>query len=165
MHPQKNHKRLIRCFNKFIESGYDAILLIIGSDFNSKSGLELQTAACNSIFFLGQKHNISDYLSLSDIFVLSSDFEGMPITLIEALANACVPVGTPVSGIIDVVEDGVNGFISSNFTDESFIKLLVRSYKGYKLINGAKLIETYNDKLSISVCADQYLDFFGIKRK
>ena len=37
--PQKNHKRLIRCFNKFIESGYDAILLIIGSDFNSKSGL------------------------------------------------------------------------------------------------------------------------------
>lgn len=36
--PQKNHKRLIRCFNKFIESGYDAILLIIGSDFNSKSG-------------------------------------------------------------------------------------------------------------------------------
>ena len=67
MHPKKNHKRLIRCFNKFIESGYDAILLIIGSDFNSKSGLELQTAACNSIFFLGQKHNISDYLSLSDI--------------------------------------------------------------------------------------------------
>jgi len=163
--PQKNHKRLIRCFNKFIESGYDAILLIIGSDFNSKSGLELQTVACNSIYFLGQKHNIPDYLSLSDIFVLSSDFEGMPITLIEALANACVPVGTPVSGIIDVVEDGVNGFISSDFTDESFIKLLVRSYKRYKLIDRAKLIETYNDKLSISMCADQYLDFFDIKRK
>ena len=51
------------------------------------------------------------------------------------------------------------------YDKKSFIKLLVPSYKGYKLINGAKLIETYNDKLSISVCADQYLDFFGIKRK
>lgn len=163
--PQKNHKRLVRCFNKFVEEGYDAILLIIGSDFNSKSGLELQADACDNIYFLGQKHNVSDYLSLSDVFVLSSDFEGMPITLIEALANACVPAGTPVSGIVDVVEDGVNGFISSDFSDESFIELLARSYKEYKLINKVKLIETYNNKLSISICANQYLDFFNIKKK
>lgn len=162
---QKNHKRLVRCFNKFIELGYDAILLIIGSDFNTEYGLKLQADACDSIYFLGQKHNVSDYLSLSDVFVLSSDFEGMPITLIEALANVCVPAGTPVSGIVDFVEDGVNGFVSSCFTDESFIELLVRSCEKYKLINKVRLIETYNDKLSISICANKYLSFFDIKRK
>lgn len=158
--PQKNHKRLIRCFNKLVDMGHDAVLLIIGSGFDVDSGLELQVEACDRVYFLGQKHNVADYLCLSDIFVLSSDFEGMPITLIEALANGCVPAGTPVSGIIDVVEDNVNGFISKDFTDESFLDLLVRSYEKHRFIDKMKLVDTYDSKLSISICADKYLASF-----
>jgi len=39
----------------------------------------------------------------------------MPITLIEAFACGCIPVGTPVSGFNDVVTDGANGFIAKDF--------------------------------------------------
>ena len=45
---------------------------------------------------------------------------------------------------------------------KEFLLNVFSSNCGYGYVRN---IETYNDKLSISVCADQYLDFFGIKRK
>ncbi len=46
-----------------------------------------------------------------DVFLLTSDFEGIPLTLLEAMSAGCVPVVTEIqSGIPEVVDDGVNGF-------------------------------------------------------
>jgi glycosyltransferase involved in cell wall biosynthesis len=48
----------------------------------------------------------------SDVFLLLSDFEGLPLTLIEALHYGCIPVVRRIrSGVADVVEDGVNGYV------------------------------------------------------
>jgi glycosyltransferase involved in cell wall biosynthesis len=51
------------------------------------------------------------YLQASDIFVLSSYFEGMPNSLIEAMAsnNACI--STDVGSVSDIIEDNINGFL------------------------------------------------------
>lgn len=46
-----------------------------------------------------------------DIYVSSSDFEGKSIALAEAMSNGVVPIVTDVSGVDDLIEDGVNGFI------------------------------------------------------
>jgi glycosyltransferase involved in cell wall biosynthesis len=47
----------------------------------------------------------------SDVFLLASAFEGLPVSLLEAMSRGCVPVVADVrSGIPDLVEDGVNGF-------------------------------------------------------
>lgn len=162
---QKNHKRLIRCFNKMIEQGYNAILLLIGNGYDSDEGQILRSTACSKIFFLGTKHNVSDYLRCSDIFVLSSDYEGMPITLIEALANGCVPIGTPVSGIVDVVKDGENGFVSRSFSDPDFLEMLIRSYIGFRKIDRSSLKSIYMDNFSIERCAQQYLKYFANNKK
>ena len=56
-----------------------------------------------------------------DIFVLLSDYEGLPIALIEAMGAGLVPVClAEKSGIAEVIEDGVNGLIVSD-RDESFV--------------------------------------------
>jgi glycosyltransferase involved in cell wall biosynthesis len=54
---------------------------------------------------------IPDLLAQHDVYVLTSEFEGMPNALNEAMGHGCVPVVTDVrSGIPELVQDGVNGF-------------------------------------------------------
>lgn len=54
---------------------------------------------------------IPDVLSRIDVFCLSSDIEGQPYALLEALAAGLPVVSTDVGGVADVIKDGVNGFV------------------------------------------------------
>ncbi len=59
----------------------------------------------------GVRHDIADILAQSDIFVLSSLWEGLPLTAVEAMAAACPVVLTDVGGNRELVESGVQGLI------------------------------------------------------
>jgi glycosyltransferase involved in cell wall biosynthesis len=55
---------------------------------------------------------VADLLGRSHVFILTSAYEGLPVSLLEAMAHGCVPVVTAVkSGIPEVVDEGVNGFM------------------------------------------------------
>lgn len=154
--PQKNIPKLIRCFNQLIDSGEDIILLVIGSGYDSPEILPMVKQANGKIHFLGQRHNVVDYLAYSDFFTLSSNHEGMPITLIEALACGCIPVGTPVSGFNDIIEDGKTGFIAKDFSDEAYLDALKRTIIHENGIVRDDLRKLYESKLSIVACAKEY---------
>lgn len=89
----------------------------------------------------------------SDAFCLSSIYEGLPITLIEALACGCIPLSTPVSGVVDLVVNNENGFISANFTLDSYVEVLLRYLKNHESINKQRLLELFRAKLSMRACA------------
>ncbi len=58
------------------------------------------------------RDRILEELSAHDFYVLLSDFEGMPLALIEAMARGCVPVVGPIaSGIPELITDGEDGII------------------------------------------------------
>ncbi len=157
--PQKNQKLLIEAFNDFSKDK-NVSLIIIGSQFDSKEGVELQKQANDKIHFLGEKHNVQDYLFGSDAFVLSSIYEGMPITLIEALACGCVPLSTPVSGVVDIVKNGENGFVCKDFSKAAFIAMLNDYVEHRACIDRAGLMKLFDEKLSIDACANSYLKFY-----
>ena len=63
--------------------------------------------------FLGTLANayVQQVFAGSDVVILTSDYEGLPVSLLEAMAQGCVPVVTDIrSGIPELVQDGVNGF-------------------------------------------------------
>ena len=158
---QKNQDLLIDAFNQIIiKDRQNIILLVIGSGFDSDKGKSLQDRACKNIHFLGEKYNIQDYLSCSDSFCLSSGYEGMPITLIEALACKCIPLSTPVSGVVDLIEDNANGFISDNFSIASFVDMLNRYIQNREAIDRDKLEELYKMKLSMEACSAEYYKLY-----
>lgn len=156
----KNQNMLISAFNTFIQKGYHAILLIIGDGFNSTRGKELQDNACKNIHFIGEQHDIQDYLLNSDGFCLSSKFEGMPISLIESFACGCIPLATPVSGAKDLIKDGDNGFIASDFTEEEYVRKIIQFHKEYKNIDKQELLKLYQNVFSIEACAKRYYDVY-----
>ncbi|MFM8885612.1 MAG: glycosyltransferase family 4 protein [Chthoniobacterales bacterium] len=56
---------------------------------------------------------VRDLLLSSDVFLLTSDFEGLPMSLLEAMACGCVPVVYEIaSGVRDAVKDGSNGILA-----------------------------------------------------
>lgn len=65
-------------------------------------------------------------LSQHDFFVLVSDFEGLPLSLIEAMARGCVPVAaTTRSGVPDLITSGVNGLIMTSRDYREWADLIV----------------------------------------
>jgi len=60
---------------------------------------------------LGQRSDIPRILAASNIFVLSSRWEGLPYTIIEAMMAGLPVVATEVGGVPELVEDGVTGFL------------------------------------------------------
>jgi glycosyltransferase involved in cell wall biosynthesis len=65
----------------------------------------------NDLLLLGYRSDIPEILSIMDIFCLTSFKEGMPLSLIEAMAAGLPVIGTDVEGIRDVIVQDRNGFL------------------------------------------------------
>lgn len=65
----------------------------------------------NVVQFLGPRSDVTRVLAAGDAYVLSSAWEGMPNTVMEAMASALPVVATDVGGVRELVEEGVSGFI------------------------------------------------------
>jgi len=65
-----------------------------------------------SVRLLGERADLADLMATSDLLVLPSLFEGLPMVLLEAMASGLPCVGTDVGGIADVVEHGVAGWLA-----------------------------------------------------
>lgn len=63
------------------------------------------------VHFLGSRDDVFDLLPLFDTFCLSSEFEGFPIALVEAMATGLPCVSTSVGGVPEILVDGVNGLL------------------------------------------------------
>jgi glycosyltransferase involved in cell wall biosynthesis len=157
---QKNHELLIKSFLNFIRGGANAILILIG-DWNQnierkKELLSMITSP--NIHFLGPKNNVSDYLVCADYFCLSSSWEGLPISVLEAGLLGCYPVLTSVGGNKDIIIDDNWGLLSSECTTKAYIEVLKESY--HKNIDREKIKSLYLSKFTMNKCSKSYLNLF-----
>lgn len=152
-HPVKNHERLFKTFCRLSEEGIDFQLIVIGDRYEKY--LEKFQNHPN-IHLVGKQENIGDYLFFADYFVLTSDKEGMPITLLEAMSLGITPVCTPAGGIVDVIEDGKNGYMPSKIDDELYYQTVKRALLERHKISRQYIIDTYESKYSMGICAEKY---------
>ena len=76
----------------------------------------------SSVSFLGYREDIPEILAALDVFVLSSELEGSPAVIKEAMALRKPVVATGVGGIPEIVEDGVTGFLVPSHNSELLAK-------------------------------------------
>lgn len=65
----------------------------------------------DSIVLTGKRKDVPQFLAASDIFVLSSQWEGLPYTIIEAMMSGLPVIATRVGGVPELVEDGITGYL------------------------------------------------------
>jgi glycosyltransferase involved in cell wall biosynthesis len=93
LHPQKGQDILIKSFSAIAKENPAAELVIIGEGQSREFliGLASSLGVADRVHFLGRRNNVFPFLRRSKAFVLSSNWEGMPNVLLEAMA-----VGTPI---------------------------------------------------------------------
>ncbi len=161
----KNQLLLIESFLKLLDEGYDAHLVIIGStiivpDYAKKC--ENLVAGNDRIHIVGEKSNVSDYLLNADSLCFSSIYEGLPMSIVEAMSIGVPTIATPVGGIPDLLEDGVNGYLSPDMSSDNYKELFKKIIEGEKL-SPEKIKEIYNEQYSIELCAKKYMEVYKSK--
>lgn len=112
--------------------------------------------------FHGSKNNVSDYLSKSDIFLLVTKWEGLPLTIIEAMRAKLPVIATDVGGISELIDCGVNGFVyekgSVDQLKKCILTLLEAPSAGEDM--GEKGFEIYQSKFTEEKMIEKTLQLY-----
>jgi glycosyltransferase involved in cell wall biosynthesis len=110
---KKGHRFFLEALKK-IKLGYADIKWLIVGDGPIRKKLEELTQEFNlkdTVIFTGLRNDVSELLNNSDIFVLPSLKEGLPLAVIEAMSTGLPVVATSVGGVTEIIEDEKTGLL------------------------------------------------------
>lgn len=123
----KNHEFLFDAYHMIKSNFTDSRILCVG---DGKRLLEMQNYAKNigigkDVIFAGSRSDIPSCLSLMDVLVLPSRWEGLPNAILEGMAAGCPVVATNVGGIPELIRDGETGLLIEPGDIEGLAKAIV----------------------------------------
>jgi glycosyltransferase involved in cell wall biosynthesis len=115
LEPQKDVLTLLRAFIRLSSQHPEAVLLLAGGGTDSQikeaESLIEEAGLSRRAFLLGWRDDPDLLLSATDIAVLSTNLEGLPYALLEAMAAGKPLVGSRAQGVVDCIVDGQNGYL------------------------------------------------------
>lgn len=131
---QKNHKMLIEAFSDVINQYPNCELKLVGNGDLVKDVKDqvYKLHLTKNVHFLGLMSDVYEIMSESDIFVLPSVYEGMPITLIEAMGTGLPIIATSVGGVPDIIEDKKSGLLI-NVSKQELADAIINIIKNQEL--------------------------------
>lgn len=155
---KKNQLAIARATNKLRNE--ETILL--GKVWDENYYRQVKREESEAVIIMGEVSNPIDYMAVSDFFILPSFYEGMPISLLEAMSVGCVPIVTPVGGCKNVVSDGHDGLICPSPEEADVYKTMKKamSLKEEQLQSIKKNISSDFEKYTIDKCAELHMKLF-----
>jgi glycosyltransferase involved in cell wall biosynthesis len=126
LRPPKDATTLVRAIAR-LERG--AVRLRIAGDGPDRAALvaEIERLGVgDAVELLGERSDVAELLASSDAFVLSSRSEGLPMSVLEAMAAAVPVVATAVGGVPELVRDGETGMLVAAGDDAALAAALER---------------------------------------
>lgn len=161
---QKGMKYFIKSFPKVKRKCHNVKYIIVGDGEDKEKLLKLRDKFCkeDDIIFLGYRNDIQNVISQLDFIVLSSLWEGLPLTPIEAFSVGKTVIGTAVDGTVEIIEDGKNGLLiparSSGKIAEKVVFLAENTDIRTEFEQNAK--KTYNESFSFKRLSESYIQYY-----
>ncbi len=137
LEPIKDHLYLLDIFKRISRQLPEAILLIVGGGSQAKKlenkARELEIE--KKVIFLGTRSDVPEIVKIFDVFVLTSKNEGLPLSLLEAMASSKAVIATNVGGNPEVVIQGVTGFLLPVDEPEQMSEIIISLLQDKKLLN------------------------------
>ena len=125
----KNHLHLVDCAKKLADKNLNFEVLIAGEG-NLRNQIEEKIANYNlndKVKLLGIRRDIKELMSKSNVFVMPSLWEGLPIVLLEAGASNLPCISTPVGTIPSLLNES-NAYLTNNENFSSIMEYLYNNY-------------------------------------
>lgn len=157
---EKGHKYLFDAISKM-----DTIKAIIIGKGPLDSFLKSYVKSSNltdKVEFVDFKENALDYIKSADIFVLPSVSEGLPLSLLEAMALEKVVIATAIGGIPGIIKDKYNGLLIRPKNHQDIIKALefIMSNKAQAEAIAANARKTVEDNYSVVKMVSNYQELY-----
>lgn len=163
MSAQKNYLLMLQAFKAVHDIHPEATLTILG-DGEDRERMEAfcrENGLSDSVVMPGNVSNVREYMWKAQVFLMSSDYEGLPVTVLEAMAAGLPIVATKAGGIVDIVSEGQNGRLVDIGDEKSLIDAMLCMYENKEMRDAFSAeSERYAQKYSITHCADAYLDLY-----
>ena len=163
---RKNTKDLILATSQAIKSIPSLKVLIVGGGplKNKLQGLVNTLNINDHVIFSGRvdsEHLMQAY-ALSDIFVLPSSFEGLPIAVLDAMASGLPPVVTSIPGNRELVENGKNGILVEFGDVNSLADGIVKIFFSESMLNflSKNCLELIKKKYTWGVVANEHVSVY-----
>ncbi|MCX8076950.1 MAG: glycosyltransferase family 4 protein, partial [Aquificaceae bacterium] len=160
---QKGQHILIQAFSRL--NCENCVLLLLGHETEKCLKLvdeEILRNTKGKIIPLGFRHDVEEFINMSDYLVVSSLFEGIANSLVQGMACGKVCIATDCGGIANYLRDGYNGFLikpgSVNELVSAMQKVMKLSKDEYKSIS-ERAIET-SKEMDINKTVDKYISLF-----
>lgn len=155
--PQKNFARFIEAVIRVYQTT-PIRAVVAGRDDGCLESLqeqvELSGLEPGVVRFIGPVPDARELMCAADVFVLSSDYEGMPNVVLEAMVAGVPCVCTEVNGVSDLIEQGVNGFITDHRADALAEKIqLLASDRMLRQEMGARAMERVDSSFDPKIVA------------
>ena len=160
--PQKNQRILIEAFSGVKKKYNDYTLTIYGKGSlrEQLKDYAIELGVGDSVELPGAVQNVHDLILDAEVFVLCSNYEGMPNALIEAMVLGLPVISTKVSGATDLVIDGKNGLLVNVGSAAEIEKAILSFLENDDLRNScAEAAVKIADELKIDTIVDQWLAF------
>ncbi|MGA8100083.1 MAG: glycosyltransferase [Candidatus Cybelea sp.] len=118
MEYQKNHILALRALAALSEETRRRLMLLFvgdGEDEEMLRGLTHAFDLASSVRFLGYRTDVPEILAASDLLLMTSWFEGMPLAMLEAMLVSVPVVSTPWTGARNMLGDGRFGFLTAGY--------------------------------------------------
>lgn len=160
LRPVKGHQFFLKAARQVLNHHPEARFLIIGEGPEKLTLMEQSSSLGidDSVKFLGRRSDIPYLLSTLDVFVLSSLYEGLPISLLEAMAMSKPVIATSIGGIPEVINSGINGLLvppkDHEALAENICELIQNETRARDL--GISALETVRARFSLKTMLDHY---------
>lgn len=164
MEEQKRQELMLSAFEKFHRQFPDSRLILLG-DGPLRPQLEAQVEALglsDAVELSGIVSNVETYLNDAHLFLLTSDFEGLPLSVLEAMSCGLPVVATRAGGTVDVLSPKV-GILTDVGDLDALTQALCKLAGDPDLcasMSAAAVKEA--QKYDISACVKGYADLFGV---
>ena len=128
LHELKDHQTALRAIDQARKS-IPGLRLLLAGEGEQRAAIEetiRQRQLKDTVTLAGTRSDIADLLAAADVFLMSSISEGIPLTVIEAMAAHRTVVSTAVGGLPELVEHGVTGLLAPARDDKGLADALIR---------------------------------------
>lgn len=142
----------------------EARFVIVG-DGEEKEKLHAQVKAKGiqgKVLFLGYRNDIQNVMSQLDFVVLSSLWEGLPLTPIEAYSVGKTVIGTAVDGTPEIIRDGVDGYLVEPRNPMQLAEKMNELIENPEMREsmGIQAMKRYQDEFSFEKLSERYVAFY-----